>query len=46
VQPKVFYEYADPTLEQLPPLKKLVLRMGPDNVQRLKRYLTELRAAL
>jgi hypothetical protein len=46
VQPKVFYEYADPALEELSPLQKQVLRMGPDNVVRLKNYLTELRQAL
>ena len=46
VQPKVFYEYADPTLEALPPLKKLALRMGPTNLQRLKAYLSQLRLAL
>lgn len=46
VQPKVFYEYADPTLEALSPLQKQVLRMGPDNVVRLKNYLTELRQVL
>ena len=46
VQPKVFYEYADPQIEALKPLQKQVLRMGPDNVRRLKAYLTRLRAAL
>jgi len=46
VQPKVFYEYADPSLEGLKPLQKQALRMGPDNVRRLKAYLTRLRAEL
>jgi hypothetical protein len=46
VQPKVFYEYADPALEGLSPLQKQVLRMGPDNVTRLQAYLTVLRDGL
>lgn len=46
VQPKVFYEFADPALEALSPLQKQVLRMGPENVKRLKSYLTALRAEL
>jgi len=46
VQPKVFFEYADPALEALSPLQKQVLRMGPENVTRLKTYLTALRAEL
>jgi len=46
VQPKVFYEYADPALEGLKPLQKQALRMGPSNVRRLKAYLTRLRAEL
>jgi len=46
VQPTVFYEYADPSLEALTPLQKQALRMGPENVARMKAYLTELRALL
>ncbi|HEY5647445.1 MAG TPA: DUF3014 domain-containing protein [Pseudomonadales bacterium] len=46
IQPKVFYEYADPALEGLSSLQKQALRMGPDNVKRLKTYLTTLRAEL
>ena len=46
VQPKVFYEYADPRLEKLLPLQKQVLRMGPDNTQRMQDYLLRLRRAL
>jgi len=41
VQPKVFYQYADPKLESLKPLQKQLLRMGPQNLQRLKTYLTQ-----
>lgn len=46
VQPKVVYEYADPRLEALKPIQKQVLRMGPDNVRRIKAYLEALRDAL
>lgn len=46
VQPMVFYQYADPWLEDLSPLQKQVLRAGPANVERLQRYLTSLRDAL
>lgn len=44
VQPKVLFEYADPALEALTDLQKQVLRMGPDNVERLQAYLRSLRA--
>lgn len=46
VQPKVLFEYADPELEGLSGLQKQVLRMGPDNVERLQRYLQVLRGSL
>jgi hypothetical protein len=46
IQPNVLYEYADPRLEDLSDLQKQVLRMGPDNVARLQRYLVRLEAAL
>ncbi len=46
VQPKVFYEYADPRLEALSPLQKQVLRFGPANVERLKQYLRLLASEL
>ncbi len=46
IRPKVFYEYADPALEALPPLDKQLLRMGPRNLGRLKRYLARLDEAL
>lgn len=44
VQPKVFYEYADPALEALPSGQKILLRMGPDNAARTKAKLKEIRA--
>ena len=46
MQPKVFYEYADPKLEALSPLQKQVLRFGPANVERLKQYLRLLASEL
>ena len=42
VQPKVLFQYADPRLESLSALQKQVLRMGPDNVRRLKAYANRL----
>lgn len=46
VQPKVYYEYADPRLEQLDPLQKQLLRTGPHNIARIKSYLTQLKSFL
>jgi hypothetical protein len=45
-QPSVMYTYADPRLEALTPLQKQVLRMGPDNVRRIKAHLREVAQAL
>ena len=44
VQPKVFYEFADRDLEQLPAGQKLMLRMGRENAAITKKRLRELRA--
>ncbi len=46
VQPRVFFEYADPSLEGMTDLQKQVLRAGPDNVVRLQNYLKTLRTGL
>jgi flagellar basal body-associated protein FliL len=46
VQPKVFYQYADPKLEDLSAGQKLLVRMGPANERSLKAKLRELRAEL
>jgi hypothetical protein len=46
VQPKVFYEYADPALESLEPAQKHLLRMGPANARRIQEKLRELASAL
>jgi hypothetical protein len=42
----VMYQYADPQLEQLTPLQKQLLRMGPDNIKRIKEQAALLRAGL
>ncbi|SFD13982.1 Protein of unknown function [Microbulbifer thermotolerans] len=46
VRPSVYYKFADPELEKLPGLHKLMIRMGPDNAARVKEKLRELKAAL
>lgn len=45
-QPKVFYEFADPSLEARSAGQKLLLRMGPRNQAAVKTKLRELRAAV
>lgn len=42
----VMYQYADPQLEQLTDLQKQLLRMGPDNIRRIKAQARVLRAGL
>jgi len=46
VQPKVYHQFADPNLESLKPLQKQLLRMGPQNLARIKSYLTQVKAHL
>jgi hypothetical protein len=46
VQPAVAYKYADPKLEALSAGQKLMIRIGPDNAERVKAKLRELRRAL
>lgn len=46
VRPKVFYQFADPGLEELSPGQKILIRMGPANAERVKTVLTELRRLL
>lgn len=46
VQPRVYYEYADPSLEARSSGQKLLVRMGPDHAMVVKRKLRELRAAV
>lgn len=46
VRPSVYYKFADPTLQKLPGLHKLMIRMGPDNAARVKEKLRELKGEL
>lgn len=46
VQPRVYYEYADPALEARSSGQKLLVRMGPDHARVIKRKLRELRVAV
>ncbi len=45
-RPKVFYEYADPVLENADPLSKWLWRLGPDNMQKLQHWLRDLQSYL
>jgi hypothetical protein len=45
-QGRVFYEYADPSLESRSAGQKLLLRMGSDNAQTIKEKLRELRTVI
>jgi hypothetical protein len=42
VQPKVFYEFADPDMEKLSAGQKIMIRIGPDNERRVKAVLRKL----
>lgn len=46
VQPRVFYEYADPALESLSAGQKVLLRMGGANAAQLKKKMREFRAQI
>ncbi len=46
VSPKVLYEFADTELEQRSAGQKLMIRIGPDNAERVKAKLREVRRAL
>jgi hypothetical protein len=46
VQPKVFYEFADPGLEARPAGQKLLIRMGAANERTIKAKLREFRAEI
>ena len=45
-QPKVLYEFADPTLQELSAGQKVLVRMGPENEAKVKAKLRELKQAL
>lgn len=42
----VYYQFVDPQLEALPNSQKLLLRMGPDNRKRIKRWLETFKQTL
>ena len=46
IRPSVMYKYKDPDLEALPETYKLLMRMGPENTDRLKQILRQFRQAL
>ncbi len=46
VQPKVLYEFADPSLEQRSAGQKILIRMGPVDESRVKAKLRDIRRAL
>lgn len=46
VKPSVMYVYADSRIENLSALQKQMLRLGPDNAERVKAKLREIREAL
>ena len=46
LQPKVFWEYADPSLENRSAGQKLLIRMGPQNARIIKAKLREFRAEI
>jgi hypothetical protein len=46
VQPHVLYEFADPELEALSGGQKLLIRMGPDHISRVKAVLSEVRTRI
>ncbi|MDB5970772.1 MAG: hypothetical protein JWQ90_3222 [Hydrocarboniphaga sp.] len=45
-RPKVFYQFADPTLESLSAGQKAMIRIGPENAEVVKAKLRELRARI
>ena len=42
----VTYTFADPELEALPPIQKLLVRMGPENTLKIQRKVMEIRSKL
>ena len=46
IRPSVMYKYANPALEKLSAPHKLLLRTGPENTQKIKAVLKELRQVL
>ena len=46
IQPRVLYEFADPKLQKLSGGQKILLRMGPANLRKLKAKLRAIRDGL
>jgi len=46
IQPKVYYQFADPALEKAPEAQRLLTRMGPENTIAVQASLKELKAKL
>ena len=46
VAPSAMYKFADPELEALPDAQKLIMRMGPENILKLKAKLQQIQDAL
>lgn len=46
VKPKVMYVYADASIESMTPVEKQLLRMGPQNAEKLKAALAQYREGL
>jgi len=45
IRPNVMYAYADPNLESRSEFDKQLLRLGPNNLQRLQAYAAAFKAA-
>ena len=46
IQPEINYEFADPALESLNELQKQLVRMGPENTQRIQAVLQQFKARI
>ena len=46
IRKEAVFQFSDPELEQLPPLQKQLLRMGPENSARIKQWVEKLRQGL
>ena len=46
VQPKILYRFVDPELQKLSAGQKIMIRVGPENANRLKQVLRRLRREL
>ena len=46
LRPHVLYEFADPEIESLSAGQKLMIRIGPQNAEKVRRFLADLRSAI